>query len=220
MNKQIQLRSQLQSVEVTGQRQFGGYASVFGNENSYGFNIAEGAFDEVLASGEKPAMFFNHEFWDVPVGIWKDLHVDERGLKVFGELTEGNPKSDALYAAIKHGAVSGLSISIYFEENNLKNHVLSKVDRMPEISLVTFPSDDMARITESLSQELEARINRLSGEKEYEDFLRDVGGLSRARAKQFLSCIKSQLQAQREVVSEKLTPEMAEVVQRLLKLSK
>ena len=56
-------------------------------------------------------------------------------------------------------------------------------------------------------------------EKDFEDFLRDVGGLSRERAKQFVSQFK-QMSLQREAESTLNNPAVIESVNRLINLCK
>lgn len=179
-------------------RTFTGYATVYDNVNTYGFSIAAGAYDDLLKSGVKPRMFFNHDSWGVPIGIWTKLESDDIGLKVTGELTEGLEESDRILACLKHGSVDGLSVCIGFDDDCILGSKIIKVLSLDEISVVTFPADERARITEALSAQLETQIKSLSNEKDFEDFLRDAGGLSRASAKQFISQAKSCLSAQRD----------------------
>ncbi|MBS4768114.1 MAG: HK97 family phage prohead protease [Burkholderiales bacterium] len=179
-------------------RTFTGYATVYDNVNTYGFSIAPGAYDEVLKAGAKPRMFFNHDSWGIPIGLWTKLESDETGLKVTGELTEGLEESDRVLACIKHGSIDGLSVCIGFDDDCIEGSKVTKILSLDEISVVTFPSDQRARITEALSAQMESQIKTLSTEKDFEDFLRDAGGLSRARAKQFISQAKSCLTAQRD----------------------
>lgn len=217
--KFMKLASELTGFEVKGKRQFAGYASVYNSVNDRGFSILPGAYDEVIASGEKPLMFFNHDQYTVPIGKWLDLCSDEHGLKVVGELTEGNKQADQLYPALKHGSVNGLSVCIWFDSEAFENNTLSRVAELPEISIVSFPSDKAARITEALSADQEKIISQLKQEKDFEDFLRDVGGLSRERAKQFVSQFK-QMSLQREAESTLNNPAVIESVNRLINLCK
>ena len=56
-----------------------GYASVFGGVDSYGDTIEKTAFDNVIKSGQKPLMFYQHNRWSLPIGVWESLSVDEKG---------------------------------------------------------------------------------------------------------------------------------------------
>ena len=102
----------LESVELRFEgntRKFRGYASTFNGNDSYGDTILPGAYLKTLADNGMPKMFFAHD-WGLPVGKWLSAVEDEKGLLVEGELTPGNPQSDAILAAMKHGTVDGLSI--------------------------------------------------------------------------------------------------------------
>ncbi len=179
-------------------RTFSGYATVYNNVNTYGFCIAPGAYDELLEQGVQPRMFFNHDSWGIPIGKWTELKSDDTGLKVTGELTEGLDESDRILACLRHGSIDGLSVCISFDDECILGNQITKIASLDEISVVTFPADQRARITEALSAQQEVQIKTLSNEKDFEDFLREAGGLSRARAKQFISQAKSCLTAQRD----------------------
>lgn len=51
-----------------------------------------------------------------------------------------------------------------------------------EVSLVTFPANDKAKVTRVKSED-----GALMTEREFEEFLRDVGGLSQKESKQVVS---------------------------------
>lgn len=172
---------------------FKGYASVFDGVDSYGDTITKGAFSECLET--MPKMFFNHDSSAVPIGKWTLAREDEIGLYVEGELTKGIPQADAVAAALAHGTVDGLSIGftasgegLAFNEDT-EGFVISKVDRLFEISVVTFPADNSARI---------AKAEGLDSVKSLEDFLRDAGGLSRGEAKAFISSAKAIFERERQ----------------------
>ena len=121
-----------------------GYATKFGNTNSYGFEIAAGAYDAVLKAGVKPKMFFNHDAWSVPIGLWDRLEADEKGLRVEGVLTKGVSQAGDVYAALKAGTVDGLSVGISFNEEDAalvgKRIILKNIRELREISVVTNPT--------------------------------------------------------------------------------
>ena len=217
--KIISLSSKLAHLEAADERVFRGYASVFYNVNSYGFAMERGAFDKVLEEGQVPAMFFNHNVDQVPIGTWKALEVDDIGLKVEGVLTPGIQLADDVYAAIRAGSVSGMSIGFDVAEDGIEEGTgfINRVDHLYEISVCTFPADGKARISEALSAELEAQISSCSKEQDFEDFLRDVGGLSRSRAKQFIAQFKASLKDQRDADLKKLEEDrFAEELKKLM----
>lgn len=130
---------------------FGGYASVFGEPDSYGDTIKSGAFRKALRDRKAtggPAMFWNHNP-DQPIGVWLEIAEDERGLKVAGKLVTETAKGAEAYALLKAGAVNGLSIGFRArsaERGPNGGRVLIDID-LVEISLVSLPAASKARVT-------------------------------------------------------------------------
>jgi HK97 family phage prohead protease len=127
-----------------------GYASTFGNVDSYGDVIAPGAFMKSLAehksAGTMPALLWQHNA-DDPIGVWTDAREDERGLKVSGRLTLDTKRGAEARALVKDGALA-LSIGFQTRDSASENgrRILKDI-KLWEISLVTFPANEMARIT-------------------------------------------------------------------------
>ena len=129
---------------------FSGYASVFNGNDLVGDTILPGAYKEAIKLFT-PKMFFNHDSYELPIGKWIKVEEDEKGLKVVGELTPGNPQSEAVKAALKHGTVDGLSIGYRLRASGYKpkkdgGRIIEKIEALPEISIVTYPCDQAARI--------------------------------------------------------------------------
>jgi HK97 family phage prohead protease len=127
-----------------------GYASTFGNVDSYGDVIAPGAFMKSLAehksAGTMPALLWQHNA-DDPIGVWTDAREDERGLKVSGRLTLDTKRGAEARALVKDGALA-LSIGFQTRDSASENgrRVLKDI-KLWEISLVTFPMLSGARVT-------------------------------------------------------------------------
>lgn len=176
-------------IEDDGYR-FSGYASVFGGVDSYGDTILAGAYAPALEQG-LPKMFFNHDKFSIPIGKWLSVEEDDRGLKVVGELTKGNPQAETVAAALRHGTLDGLSVGFYPAEDGLAENdhggfTISKIDRLLEISVVTFPADRAARIE---------KAEALGSIRDIEEFLRDAG-LSTREAKTIVSRTKAIIDAE------------------------
>lgn len=142
---------------------FEGYGAYFGNVDSYGDVIAKGAFSQTLKDAKKndiyPAMLLQHGNWlggddNMPVGIWTSMKEDDKGLVVEGKLAETQRGKEA-YELLKmkpRPAITGLSIGFRVKEMVLgtkpkePRRTLTAVELM-EVSLVTFPANDKARIT-------------------------------------------------------------------------
>jgi hypothetical protein len=133
---------------------FSGYASVFGVLDHQNEIVAPGAFAKTLASwhqrGQSPAMLWMHDATQ-PIGLWITLAEDKNGLAVSGQLALRTQKGAEAYELLKMGALTGLSIGYRVLGSRLqgrrKTRVLTELDLF-EISLVTFPANEEARVSD------------------------------------------------------------------------
>ena len=209
----------LQDVELKfdeGGRRFKGYASTFNGDDSYGDTILPGAYAKTIAEHGMPKMFWGHD-WDIPIGKWLSAVEDEKGLLVEGEFTPGNSQADAVMAAMKHGTVNGLSIGFRLAEGDYERkkdggRIIKNVSKLYEISVVNFPADEDARISEVRSEE----VDELKTIRDFENFLRDSGGFSKSVATSIVAKAKKLFADQRESdVDEKSATEILERLKKL-----
>jgi len=192
MSATKRLDAQLKIKSISEEGEFSGYGSVFGVEDSYGDVVVSGAFEESLKEwkekGRLPSMLWQHNRSE-PIGIYTKIEEDDQGLYVEGKLLiDGDSLAQRAHAHLKAGSISGLSIGYNLGANGWRwdsekeVFILSKID-LWEVSLVTFPSNDEARVEEvkSLLQHGEMPSKRL-----VEKHLRDVG-LSQQQAKAFIA---------------------------------
>jgi len=138
---------------------FVGYASVFDNVDSYNEVVAKGAFARTLAQWKAknaaPAMLWMHDP-NCPIGLWLTLGEDQNGLVVQGRLALSTQKGREAYELLKMKALTGLSIGYRVVESKIdtkrKARILTDVELF-EISLVTFPANDAARVSAVKSPE-------------------------------------------------------------------
>jgi HK97 family phage prohead protease len=125
-----------------------------------------------------PAMLWQHNP-DEPVGVWTEMAEDETGLVVKGKLLSTGRGPQA-YEALKEGALSGLSIGFVTRKSQIDDEsgvrTLTDVD-LWEVSLVTFPANDPARVTSVRAD------GDFPSEREFEQWCRRDAGLSRDEAK-------------------------------------
>jgi hypothetical protein len=138
------------------------------------------------------------------------MREDDTGLFVKGQLADTQLGGDA-YKLLKMGAVSGLSIGFRTLKSKLDEEsgirTLTEVE-LWEVSLVTFPANDAARITGVKSE------SELPTEREFERWLRREGGYTEAQAKTIVS--KGFRQVRREAMpSEEACGELLASLQRL-----
>lgn len=174
---------ELKRATIDADGVFAGYASVFNERDSYGDTILPGAFADSLAAhkaaGTRPALLWNHDA-GAPVGRWDLIEEDARGLAVEGRLALETERGREAHALLKHKAIDGLSIGYFVPEGGAERtsegRTIKRVE-LPEISLVTLPSNGKARV-------LEVRSWQAPGDAE--QALRDAG-LSRREAKALLA---------------------------------
>ena len=122
-----------------------------------------------------------------PIGVYSEMREDDRGLYVKGRLLiEGDPLAVRAHTHMKAGSLTGLSIGYILNEweySKDKDAWLLKEIDLWEVSPVTFPANDEARI-----EDVKAAITHgeTPTQKSIERILRDAG-LSRTQAKAFMS---------------------------------
>lgn len=159
---------------------FEGYASVFGNVDLGGDVIERGAFKEIVKNAAgKVVVLWQHGQRD-PIGV-AEVKQDDKGLRFNGELVLEDPLGRRAHAHMKAGSVNGMSIGFDVlpgGQKILETGVrLLKELKLWEISVVTFGMNSLAGIDGVKAAEQIRNI------REYEDFLRDVGGFSNRQAK-------------------------------------
>lgn len=158
---------------------FSGYGSVFGVVDTYNEVVAKGAFKESLrelkAKKRSVPVLWQHRA-DTPIGIWDKLSEDDTGLMGEGHLlhSEVGQAKEAL-ALMKAGAVTGLSIGYWVRQASYDEktgiRTLIKLD-LVEISLVTFPANDAARVDAVKRKLANGALPTLP---EFESILREAG---------------------------------------------
>lgn len=163
-----------------------GYGSVFGVRDNYDDVIASGAFSATLAAhkaaGTMPAMLWQHDS-DEPIGIWTEMVEDTKGLRIKGQLCLETACGKEAHALLKMGALNGLSIGFVSKQwaydRDSEVRTLTEID-LWEVSLVTFPANEKARITNVKS------ADEMAAPKDAERILRDAG-FSKSDATAFVS---------------------------------
>ena len=135
-----------------------GYAALFGEPDRSGDIVAPGAFADTLRS--RPAsvkVLWQHDPAQ-PIGIWDEIVEDARGLRVKGRLLTALARGQEAATLLSAGALDGLSIGFrtVTAERAGPNRRLTKIE-LWEISLVTFPMAESARVTPA-NPEPDARV--------------------------------------------------------------
>jgi len=175
---------------VSDSGEFEGYGSVFGVKDSYSDIIVPGAFAKSLAAwqekGRMPALLWQHNMSE-PIGIYTEMREDETGLFLKGRLLiDDDPLAKRAHAHMKAGSLSGLSIGYVlndYDYDKQKDAFILKDIDLWEVSLVTFPANDEARIS-NVKSLLER--GETPPPSKVEKALREVG-FSGSQAKAFMA---------------------------------
>lgn len=187
-----EIRSFALSIKATGDDgSVEGYGSVFGVRDNYDDVIASGAFAQTLkdhkSAGTMPAMLWQHDSCE-PIGVWTEMVEDGKGLKIKGKLALDTVRGKEAHALLKMGALNGLSIGFVSKQwaydRDTEVRTLTEID-LWEVSLVTFPANEKARITGVKAADVAAVTTVRQAEKA----LRDAG-FSDDAAKAFVASVK------------------------------
>lgn len=130
---------------------FKGRASVFGVLDSFMDKVKRGAFKETIKEkgAEGIRMLWHHQR-NLPIGVWTSIKETTRALEVEGTLATGIQLGKEAHELLKMGAIDGLSIGFRTRKSQIDEvsgvRTLLDID-LKEISLVTFPALEPARIT-------------------------------------------------------------------------
>ncbi|WP_445344774.1 HK97 family phage prohead protease [Acinetobacter bohemicus] len=216
--QRLDIPLKIKSVSESGE--FEGYGSVFGVEDSYSDVVVKGAFQKSLAlwaeKGRLPSMLWQHKMSE-PIGIYTEMKEDDHGLYVKGRLLiDGDDLAKRAHAHAKAGSLGGLSIGFIlkdWEYDSQKGVYLLKEIDLWEVSLVTMPANDEARISEVKSM---LEKGETPSPSKIERALRDVG-FSRSQAKTFMSKGYSAIDAQRDAGSQNEALQSLKDLTKLLK---
>lgn len=148
-----------------------GYASHFGSIDSYGTAVKKGAFTRTLQQrGDRIPVLWNH--WpDSPIGKPVELREDDTGLWFSASISEGTTHGRDVMALLRDGVPLGMSFGFetlksrpledgdtvdwsqapdfYKDPNQGREYVrIIEEVRLWEISVVTFPANEMATIND------------------------------------------------------------------------
>lgn len=137
--------------------QFAGYASVFGNVDSYGDIVVKGAFDATLGDwsakndGDIP-LLWGHDMVDPfsNLGSVKAVE-DDHGLLVTGTFDLENPKAQQVYRLVKGRRVGDMSFAFDIvdaaeSKEDGKNVQLLKALKLYEVSIVPIGANQETEI--------------------------------------------------------------------------
>jgi hypothetical protein len=166
---------EFKTIEATGEIE--GYAATYGNVDMGGDIIEHGAFKEfALTKDGQIRVLMQHQF-----SAWLGkgmLHENDRGMKLKAKLNIGVPRVREVYEFMKDGTLDGLSVGYDVlpggAEMDKNVRRLTKL-KLWEVSVVTFGMNPKALISSVKACDIETI-------REFEGFLREVGGFSKREA--------------------------------------
>ena len=170
MAKEFQKRDLNFRASVNDEGIFEGYLSTYDNVDSYGTYFMPGAWDKSIErfnSGEVIPVLWSHDR-KMPIGKFTELKSDEKGLWGRGKLTLEDPQAKIAYAHMKDGSVMGLSVGFEMNYDNvIYNRLLDALGiaeaDLFECSVVVFPANSNAKITNFKSQNHDHGENKMDG---------------------------------------------------------
>lgn len=152
---------------------FEGYGATFGNVDLVNDVIVKGAFSRhIQENGTLVKLLYQHDREKV-IGV-AYVTEDERGLKVKGEINQDVQLGKEVRSLMKQGALDSMSIGYVkrdYQYDDAGNRILKDLE-LREISIVTFPANPLAQVT---------NVKSIATARDFERFLRD-SGFSRRQA--------------------------------------
>jgi uncharacterized protein len=153
----LEFKNSASTMTKVKERSISGYASVYEVTDTHNDLIVSGAFAESVQAyqqGEyKIPLLWQHQA-DKPIGVIKELSEDLHGLYLTAEILADIHYGKEALSLIKSEAICGLSIgfSLLKAHTNDENIRVIEQAKLWEVSLVTFPANQQACITQLKSQ--------------------------------------------------------------------
>lgn len=178
-----------------------GYAATFGNVDRVNEYFVKNAFTGVKSS--QIPLLWNHEM-NEQIGAHTSIKEDDVGLFVKAEVNLGVSRGRDAAALLRAGHLKTMSVGYRVKEDSYdpekRARVLKSVMLM-EISLAPIPANEKAQVT---------RVKCFDGEivslKDFQHFLREVGGLSLSEAECVIAKGYGQLFKEKSFAKADLTP--------------
>ena len=217
--KYIDVPFEIKAENIQEDGSFSGHASLFDQvPDSYNDLVQRGAFKETLAAGGRNKsgipMLYQHRS-DKLLGVWTSLQEDTKGLMAQGQLALDTQLGKEVYAIMKLGIKTGtfsFGMSIGYDSldedfhtpkgQNRKVRTIKKAE-LWEVSIVTFPAKLGTDVLNVKAIDVK-QIEEAKTERELEEILRDVEGLSNSSAKLLVKMCKSYLREVNKDVSDTL----------------
>lgn len=153
---------------------FEGYASTFGNLDRDNDIMEKGCFKESLRSEGKIKLLWQH--WnDKIIGQVVEAEEDGKGLFIKGRINLSTKLGQEAFALLKAGDIDEMSIGFRVNEMEWDSNGIRVIKEVTlfEVSLVTEPANEQARITDVKA--FKKNIDEAESLKDLEKILKSVG---------------------------------------------
>lgn len=147
----MQYKASKFEIKASAENVIEGYAAYFGNIDSYGDIIEQGAFTKTLKEGSgRVKVLWQHDISE-PIGKPIAMEQDSKGLYIKAKISMTDTGRKAM-ELMRDGVIDEMSIGydIIKDEYKGKNRMLKEL-RLWEFSPVTFAANEKARITSAKS---------------------------------------------------------------------
>jgi HK97 family phage prohead protease len=147
----MQYKASRFELKAAGDNTIEGYAAYFGNVDSYGDIIEQGAFTKTLKENSaRVKVLWQHDTSE-PIGKPIAMEQDSKGLYIKAKISMTDTGRKAM-ELMRDGVIDEMSIGydIIKDEYKSKNRMLKEL-RLWEFSPVTFAANEKARITSAKS---------------------------------------------------------------------
>lgn len=147
----MQYKASKFEIKASAENVIEGYAAYFGNIDSYGDIIEQGAFTKTLKEGSgRVKVLWQHDTSE-PIGKPIAMEQDSKGLYIKAKISMTDTGRKAM-ELMRDGVIDEMSIGydIIKDEYKGKNRMLKEL-RLWEFSPVTFAANEKARITSAKS---------------------------------------------------------------------
>lgn len=190
----------------SGNYEFEGYASTFGNVDLGNDIVVSGAFSKSLQKDPSVPILWQHRM-DEPIGKSSDLYQDEKGLKIAYDL----PKEDTFVKTrvmpqVKVGSVKEMSIGYWIDDYDFDPK--SGIRYLKDISLF-----EVSLVTKAMNPEaLITAFKSIESIRDVENYMRKHG-ISNSESKTLISMIHrlKDSSEQRDAVQESSQREVDEL---------
>ena len=152
-----------------------GYASAFNLEDNYGDIIKKGAFTASISEPSQIKLLWQHDS-KFPIGKIDRLYEDEKGLVLEASINCELNKGREASLLVKDGVIDGLSIGFTIGKSHLSdkgNRIITDL-KLWEVSIVTFPANNMAKIAHINKGDLSLNLEKI--EKSIQQLKRSLYG--------------------------------------------